>query len=47
MIIDFSDSVEVPRAFVVVDVVHRQIVVVPVEKVRLEADEDQSGKESA
>jgi hypothetical protein len=45
-IIDFSDSGDVRRAFAVVDVVRRQIVVLPVDKVRLEPEEDQSGKET-
>jgi hypothetical protein len=47
MIIDFSDSGDVLRAFAVVDVVQRQIVVVPVDKVRLEPVADQSGKDIA
>ena len=46
-IIDFSDSGDISRAFAVVDVVRRQIVVVPVDKLRLEPDADQSGKEIA
>ena len=44
-IIGFSDSGNAPRAFAVVDVVRRRIVVVPVDKLRLEPDEDQIGKE--
>jgi hypothetical protein len=44
-IIDFSDSGQVERAFAVVDVVQRRIVVVPVDRLRLEPNGDQSGKE--
>jgi len=46
-IVDFSDSGQVPRVFAVVEVVRRRTVVIPVDKLRLESDEDQSGKESA
>jgi hypothetical protein len=45
VIVDFSDSGNVPRAFAIVDIIHRRTVVVPVDK--LELDEDRSGKDLA
>jgi hypothetical protein len=44
-IVGFSDSGNRPRAFAVVDVVRRKTVVVPVDKVRLERDENPNGKD--
>ena len=44
-IVGFSDSGTQSRAFAVVDVVRRQTVVVPVDKVRLERDEHPNGKD--
>jgi hypothetical protein len=44
-IVDFSDSGQAERAFAVVDVVQRRTIIVPVDKLRLETDEDESGKD--
>ena len=46
-IISFSDSGKAKRAFAVVDVVQRRTVVVPVDRLRLEADVDETGKDLA
>ncbi|HMF76278.1 MAG TPA: hypothetical protein VK604_11500 [Bryobacteraceae bacterium] len=46
-IVDFSDSGSAPRAFAVVEIIRRQMVVVPVDKLRLEQDEHPSGKDLA
>ena len=43
----FSESGQAPRAYALVDVILRRIVVVPVDRLRLEPDADQSGKEIA
>ena len=45
IIVGFSDCGDVTQAFAVVDVVRRQTVVVPVDRLRLERDEHPTGKD--